>query len=148
MSNAEVGKRATVVTRDAFDRKLTVLRGQRDRFLATITAAYSLAKELDAIGSGIVDSPKLCVFRRRAEKVEEVYRALMELETFQDLFASVIRNRDDIDPIEKFGHLRSVLHGTALALIKTFPFAGVYYATAWMEIYDYYNNPHILGFNY
>lgn len=67
---------------------------------------------------------------------------------FRDTYLSVIHNCNDLDNIQKFHYLRSVLTGNALQVIKSLEFSSDNYVTAWDLLQNRFNNNRLLVHNH
>lgn len=63
---------------------------------------------------------------------------------FRDLYLSLIHDREDMDPIQKFHYLRASLEGNAAQVIKSIEFSANNYSLAYELLCKRYNNENIL----
>lgn len=67
---------------------------------------------------------------------------------FRDTYLSIIHNSNNLENVQKFHYLRSVLTGNALQVIKSLEFSADNYLVAWGLLENRYNNNHLLVHNH
>lgn len=67
---------------------------------------------------------------------------------FRDTYMSIIHNSNNLENVQKFHYLRSVLTGNALQVIKSLEFSADNYLVAWGLLENRYNNNRLLVHNH
>lgn len=135
-----------IVSESQVEKELTERETFENNFYALVTKCKCMLKDSDSSQSAsnnqrsTVKLPTISL-----PSFDGTYDQWLE---FRDTYLSVIHNCKDLDNIQKFHYLRSVLKGNALQVIKSLEFSSNNYITAWDLLENRYNNKRLLVHNH